>query len=933
MDSADEHAADADKPCGSGGDTSPPQDSPYNAGMSGLNLYATLGLSPEDVDALAQIPESEISVETLPFLIMQLKAKRAQQSGQVDSAAPAAAATSKNTTEGSGKQDECSQSSPSVTKPRQSASHPGDQEHGKEDGQRRTEKSRSDSRHAKMSKEKVCDDNLPKMPYPNQVDDFHGVVPKLFPHTCALCYCSVNSSRTWKDHLNGVRHDEARRDLMRLFPEWEPFDPVRKTGHLSEDDINSIRRGIRPSMSHRTPYSSDRTGDLPGHTLDRFKGKTKVVVTKFPLGAVAVEDLLSLAKPFGTVVKHLVFPSKGFLEFSTYKEAATMVKHFFNKKAFVKEHSLTFYLSPRVKSIYNPEKSYQDNRPPRRTSSTVCFTRVPSGKEAKEEMLELAKMFGEVRHSEFTGDEALIEMVDQRDADIMVKYYRTNPLKLDGKSIRVCSLSSMKRIRESPDSSRRGDSSKSHSSSHSKTHYSSKEKNGSGKEPSKSKDEKEGGSDSPKTTEDLRDDQDVEIGDIDEEGIQVEDEQGLLDDEFGHDGDMDTSLTAEDMVDEESLATEDKSVEDAEHRIEASAEETMEQDSLHEDEDDLDDNEMDFPENLDDFVTLDELDSGGDAEGDAQESKVVLVKPIRKGYGLGDALRKLAEPFGKVINHAIYIYKQEALMELETPEKANEMVNYYRENVKRAQISGRSVTVSLSLTLKKLEGPSGRSVYISNLPLVTYSDIALLWLAKPFGDVTGYYLNWRHRKCYIQMESVEAAEKMLKKYLLRPPRFYGAVLSVSLCRKGDAQIAWKSPMRLSKWNEQSTRRSHRDSHEDEDDDDALNGRSTSRASNTEGQHSPRGDYEGGCGDPSIEDTGSAESGDASEQKPQVPLGPYEPNNPVGIDYVVPATGFFCKLCNMFYSNEKTAKSEHCSSLEHYENLKKKLGEDSEQPTA
>lgn len=37
---------------------------------------------------------------------------------------------------------------------------------------------------------------------------------------------------------------------------------------------------------------------------------TKVVVTKFPHGSVCVEDLMALAKPFGTVVKHLVFPCK-----------------------------------------------------------------------------------------------------------------------------------------------------------------------------------------------------------------------------------------------------------------------------------------------------------------------------------------------------------------------------------------------------------------------------------------------------------------------------------------------------------------------------------------------------------------------------------------------------------------------------------------------
>ncbi|KAL0192028.1 hypothetical protein M9458_010324, partial [Cirrhinus mrigala] len=40
-----------------------------------------------------------------------------------------------------------------------------------------------------------------------------------------------------------------------------------------------------------------------------------------------------------------------------------------------------------------------------------------------------------------------------------------------------------------------------------------------------------------------------------------------------------------------------------------------------------------------------------------------------------------------------------------------------------------------------------------------------------------------------------------------------------------------------------------------------------------------------------------------------------------VNYVIPVTGFFCKLCNIFYTDENRAKSEHCRSLEHYNNLK------------
>ncbi|KAF3824476.1 hypothetical protein GH733_008761 [Mirounga leonina] len=54
------------------------------------------------------------------------------------------------------------------------------------------------------------------------------------------------------------------------------------------------------------------------------------------------------------------------------------------------------------------------------------------------------------------------------------------------------------------------------------------------------------------------------------------------------------------------------------------------------------------------------------------------------------------------------------------------------------------------------------------------------------------------------------------------------------------------------------------------------------------------------------------------------IGPYQPNVPVGIDYVVPKTGFYCKLCSLFYTNEEVANITHCSSLPHYQKLKKFL---------
>ncbi|XP_039106660.1 RNA-binding protein 20 isoform X2 [Hyaena hyaena] len=42
--------------------------------------------------------------------------------------------------------------------------------------------------------------------------------------------------------------------------------------------------------------------------------------------------------------------------------------------------------------------------------------------------------------------------------------------------------------------------------------------------------------------------------------------------------------------------------------------------------------------------------------------------------------------------------------------------------------------------------------------------------------------------------------------------------------------------------------------------------------------------------------------------------------PLGVEFVVPRTGFYCKLCGLFYTSEEMAKVNHCRSAVHYRNL-------------
>ncbi|XP_037832600.1 zinc finger protein 638 isoform X2 [Kryptolebias marmoratus] len=71
---------------------------------------------------------------------------------------------------------------------------------------------------------------------------------------------------------------------------------------------------------------------------------------------------------------------------------------------------------------------------------------------------------------------------------------------------------------------------------------------------------------------------------------------------------------------------------------------------------------------------------------------------------------------------------------------------------------------------------------------------------------------------------------------------------------------------------------------------------------------------------------SPEAKRSRSQSPCVPmdfkLPPFNPKNPLGLEFVVPKSGFFCNLCSIFYLNESTAKEIHCSSERHYDNLQK-----------
>ncbi|KAM9315208.1 uncharacterized protein KZ484_024899 isoform 2-T2 [Pholidichthys leucotaenia] len=58
------------------------------------------------------------------------------------------------------------------------------------------------------------------------------------------------------------------------------------------------------------------------------------------------------------------------------------------------------------------------------------------------------------------------------------------------------------------------------------------------------------------------------------------------------------------------------------------------------------------------------------------------------------------------------------------------------------------------------------------------------------------------------------------------------------------------------------------------------------------------------------------------KKKEHSLPPFDPNNPVGLEFLVPKTGFFCKVCNRFFTGAKEAMTAHSKTRNHYDNTQK-----------
>ncbi|XP_053284365.1 matrin 3-like 1.1 [Pleuronectes platessa] len=156
--------------------------------------------------------------------------------------------------------------------------------------------------------------------------DFHGKPPPAFPYSCSLCDITVLSERVWTKHIHGTGHADGQLRLLQRCPRWDcRMETVSRADNQSEKSKDE-ETPTRPPQSANESQKSQWNPQCTKKTSD----KSKVVCVKFPAQSVDETYLRNLTQPFGKIVQILMFPSLAFVELGSVDQAKDLVKFHIN---------------------------------------------------------------------------------------------------------------------------------------------------------------------------------------------------------------------------------------------------------------------------------------------------------------------------------------------------------------------------------------------------------------------------------------------------------------------------------------------------------------------------------------------------------------------------------------------------------------------------
>uniref|UniRef100_A0A3P9B4K6 Matrin-3 n=1 Tax=Maylandia zebra TaxID=106582 RepID=A0A3P9B4K6_9CICH len=813
-----------------------------------------------------------------------------------------------------------------------------------------------------------------------------------------------------KAFLEMSTHEEAL-DVVNYYQQHPPLSYGKPVTLYLSQTLMFIEKDERPMdrlMDRLTKRPVDRPGDQPmtrrvERPIDKpekevkSQGSKVVFFYHLPREDEKKQELLTLAERFGVVEKHLFLTDRAFIQLATVEDAEMLVNHYtenplvFNGR-IVRLNICTKYKTLNVKHKQGGgDSSSQKNGRAESSNSKTSSSSSRSRQENKEEK-DKVKMVTEEEDEEVSGVMEGREDGEEQQAPDGEEEEEQAP---DGEEEEEQAPDGEEEQEQAPDGEEEQEQAPDGEEKQEQV-PDGEEKEDQVPDGKEKEEQVPDGKEKEEQVPDGKETQE-QVPDGKEKEEQVPDGKEKEDEPKGEESVKETVEESEDARQEEEKVTDDvtndtpgdtgevKQEAESEPQAETLAEEHKGKGEMNMEaaesseapeaaEGDLPEEE-DFPENMEDFVTLDELEEDNDeAHGESDNidntrrggMRVVNIVGFRRGYQYLNELLKLAQPFGKVVKHLVLDLRPEAFLQFATEEEARAMANFYNGNI-TASVCGRTVKISHSMSYPTIQSGSSKVVYIGQLPNSKYTDEEILKFAEPFGKVKKYFLNRIRRECFLEMYNAEDAEKMAADYKAKSPKLNGKRLTIYVSRKyKQLKHGHRTPNTVKRASDDSPQKFSKDAEEppakkpkeeaqpeveEEKKEDVENQEEKQQEEEMEtpdvseetaveeklaAEKVPEVSAERSSEDEKQEElveqmeTSTNQSGETvapppAENKPSVasmPLPPYDPNTPIGVEHV--KAGFYCRICFLFYSNEDTAKKTHCSSQAHYDKLQKYL---------
>ncbi|XP_062909704.1 matrin-3-like isoform X2 [Mobula hypostoma] len=866
------------------------------------NILATFGLSSRDLDELSRYPADKLTPESLPDILLQLKRKRNNVGASLNYNRGDISPREDRSFRGSHSEWQEERRFRNNFEGRDPDADPVvNYDHGSSrelsfryydrkdyeperlrgDDFRRDDTHLSDpmykydSDYGKMGppsrgQERSLFERKRGSPSLSNINDYHGFLPRMFPHLCSLCDVNVHSVKEWNQHKHEPAHKRRCLLLLEIYPQWVPEDvpsarnnPARQS-NLASDAASAILAAIR-RLDALDPHGGNRQGQIQNKRNMAVGEPGQVLhMTELPKGKCKVKDILKLAQPFGSIAKYLLLNTKseGFVQMATSGQAQAAVAYYSMNPAILYGKKVRVDISLKYKEIDLKQKQESGGR-------VALLQNLPPSGYSDADVVKMGTSFGKVLNYIVMRlrNQAFLEMESRKCMLEMVKYYKKKPLIFQGRKITVDASQKYRtlvlkkpsiKVQEVLKDQDKADRRRRHSRSPSKKKVLSKSRN------------------SPKAD-----------GDDGDKGEQTTSEsspsKAIKKDSSEGDNELEIKSEAKKEDSQEAIAVVESDVELDEGGM-------VEGLCISESE-----NEADQEDLLKE--TVHEM-AGSDLEPD---SKTDMATSVQNASGPAETVPAVQR--SKTNQQASSQSFQNECKANSTQADSDRCSSTIKKR-KRGRRSGVKLRLRMQrkLTMQSLD--LKQECFPENIDeFVTVDEV---------GDVEAGNLDLEDLTPCAESSKLETDEANVS--ILTEKSEDTTEQKEEDVEKPKIKHGQKRGMNI------KTKRTEGDQKDGSEDGNEL----IDSKMESDEKNEMQGETVSTCAEPE-----SKRARSRSPTPDEYRLGLYQPNNPVGLDYVVPKTGYYCTLCCLFYTKEEVAKKTHCSSLPHYQKLKKMLDKQAE----